>query len=334
MWRIGGSEKDEVVFGYVRDVAVDSKGIVYAADYQHSSVYAFSSAGALVSEIGRKGEGPGEFDQPSSLSIGAGDTLFVLDYNPRRVSVFAPDSYEFIESIEVRNWQRKRPSELIGVTPAVFILSFQAPFGTAGDNQEPRRPDVRLVDRRRGALLDQPPLGRMSSTAYIVHEYKGGVTAGVMPFRGIPKFRMSLNGWVYLASGDESEVAVRSIDGAVQDTIRWAHDPIPVTSRDVSDELKSYSRRWRKLVQDKGIPKTKPAFQQFVVDDQERVWIQTSAAHGATTTAYVILNAEGGRVASIEMPKNLRLDVVRGSRAYGVMKVDDGAQVLIAYAIN
>ena len=68
LWRIGGSEKDEVLFGYVRDVAVDSKGIVYAADFQHSSVYAFSSAGALVSEIGRKGEGPGEFDQLSSLS--------------------------------------------------------------------------------------------------------------------------------------------------------------------------------------------------------------------------------------------------------------------------
>lgn len=333
LWRVGG-EDDEVVFGYVRDVATDSRGMTYAADFQHSAVYVFSGSGTLVREIGRKGEGPGEFNQLWGLIIGEADTLYVWDSGRRHVTVFSPDGHDFIEQVEVRNWQHKRPKDLIGTTADALILTFEAPFRGDGRNQEPRWRDVRVVDRKRGVFLEQALLATALNSAYIVLDDKGGYTAGVMPFRGMPQYRMSLSGLVYLGTGDDSVVTVSSIDGAVQDTVRWAQDPVPVTSREVSDALKGYNRKWRNLVRERGIPKTKPAIENFVVDDRDNVWIQTSAAHGAATATCKVLNAEGEAVGSIELPVNLRLEAVRGNRAYGVMKADDGSHVLIAYAIK
>ena len=76
--------------GLVSGVALDAAGNVYAIDRLAGKVWVFDAQGRLRASVGRKGEGPGEFDSPTGPGIGPDGRLYVRDVY--RVSVFGPDS--------------------------------------------------------------------------------------------------------------------------------------------------------------------------------------------------------------------------------------------------
>ncbi len=334
LWLMGDSEDDDVLFRYIQDVAVDSRNRVYAADYGHKALSVFSDTGALLLEIGRAGQGPGEFESVNDVFVGAADTIFVWDFNQRRVSTFAPDGYGIVETVAVQGGLNTIPHYLIGVTADAFVFGYIYGLKDGEDNQATRGVDVHLVDRKSGVILDHQALARFPDMSQLVDERKdGSISVTRMPFRGKPQLDVSLKGHIYLAHGEASTVAVASAEGVVLDTIKWSFDPVPVTSSDYDDAVKGRSKRYRSLVRDR-LPKTKPAFQQLVVDDQERLWLQQNAPYGASVTTCVILKSDGTHVDTVDIPVNLHLWAVRNDRAYGVLTAEDGKQMLVAYAIK
>lgn len=79
------SENDEVV-GDVSDIAIDAEGSFYLADKSNHTVWVVDRQGHLLRRIGSKGQGPGELQQPVSVSI-RGDTLAVLEAGNKRVTL-------------------------------------------------------------------------------------------------------------------------------------------------------------------------------------------------------------------------------------------------------
>jgi hypothetical protein len=67
-------------------------------------VLVYGTTGALVSTIGRGGQGPGELSDVSTIVLTKEDSLFVIESSGRRVSVFSPD----------RSWVR---TFLVAFTP-------------------------------------------------------------------------------------------------------------------------------------------------------------------------------------------------------------------------
>ena len=87
--RIGSVEADaDAAFGFIADVAVDGAGRVYVADPTAAQILVFDAAGGLLRRIGRRGEGPGEFQAPIEMAVGSGDTLRVFDNALWRVASF------------------------------------------------------------------------------------------------------------------------------------------------------------------------------------------------------------------------------------------------------
>lgn len=85
------SEGDREQFGDIASITSDSHGKIYILDSMAQEVRVFLPNGSFSHVIGRKGSGPGEFEFATSVTIGRGDTLFVLDDGTMRYSVFAPD---------------------------------------------------------------------------------------------------------------------------------------------------------------------------------------------------------------------------------------------------
>ena len=88
---VAGDEDDPRQFGRIGSVSSDSRGRIYVLDEMAQEVRVFQGDGAYSGTIGRRGKGPGEFTFASTLTIGPGDTLTVLDDGSMRYSVFAPD---------------------------------------------------------------------------------------------------------------------------------------------------------------------------------------------------------------------------------------------------
>lgn len=77
---------EDAVFRNPRCLAFDAKGRIYVADYDAHHLKVFGPDGKFIKTIGRKGQGPGEFQAPAYVEIGGG-RIFVWEAMNRRISI-------------------------------------------------------------------------------------------------------------------------------------------------------------------------------------------------------------------------------------------------------
>ncbi|MBN2416200.1 6-bladed beta-propeller [bacterium] len=82
---------EEECFGPIRDVTVDSEGNVYISEYQRHRIAVFDSTGSFLRYQGRKGQGPGEFEAITALSVDIQDRLVVFDRVSCRITRFSSE---------------------------------------------------------------------------------------------------------------------------------------------------------------------------------------------------------------------------------------------------
>ena len=76
-------------FGFVTDIAQDSKGNYYVSEYgDYDRIQKFGPDGQFLCEWGGHGEKPGEFLRPQGLTIDEQDQLWVVDSSNHRIQVF------------------------------------------------------------------------------------------------------------------------------------------------------------------------------------------------------------------------------------------------------
>lgn len=83
------SGEDEYLFSRINDIDVDDEGRIYIIDGSDSNVRVFDEKGGFLKTIGRKGQGPGEFQYPVYIQIIADNELCVVDYLGARAVYFS-----------------------------------------------------------------------------------------------------------------------------------------------------------------------------------------------------------------------------------------------------
>lgn len=246
---------DDPVYGLtaIGDAALGPDGTLYTMHGQEPFVRRWSPDGRHLQDIGRAGEGPGEFDTPASMGF-FGDSLWVWDRRLYRATWFDADGNVLgTESPEVDlgdagaepNHQPARPRGPLrdgswwGAMPA---FSHQVSAGTLT-----RAPTVRMTAE--GEALDTiwvrsyPDRGLHSTLAI---EFEGGGSYTSQPLVDAPltfvdetAMQMTVvERWAAPAGASEAEWTIRRID-ATGDTL-WsrsvAYQPRPVPSS-VADSL-------------------------------------------------------------------------------------------------
>ncbi|MCK9997242.1 MAG: 6-bladed beta-propeller [Candidatus Krumholzibacteria bacterium] len=85
LWRAGGEDDEETVFGIITKVLIDDDNNIYLLDAQLSEISVFSPEGELINTLGREGEGPGEFRGPADMCFLPDGTIGVLQTFPGKV---------------------------------------------------------------------------------------------------------------------------------------------------------------------------------------------------------------------------------------------------------
>jgi len=117
-----GSVDGEDAFGRVSGVAVDSRGRWIILDGGFGIVRIYHPDSLTLTDFGSKGEGPGEFLQPSAIAVDSQDRIFVASQG--RISLFSPYG-AFIESFKP---ERLVVTFSMGASQrGVYFVSFDAP---------------------------------------------------------------------------------------------------------------------------------------------------------------------------------------------------------------
>jgi len=83
----------------ITDMKIDRSGNYIIADgWQSKAVFIFGPDGQFVKELGRQGQGPGEYSTPVSLALNRTGDLFVVDYLNNRINIYGAD-YFFKRSV-------------------------------------------------------------------------------------------------------------------------------------------------------------------------------------------------------------------------------------------
>jgi hypothetical protein len=86
-----GRRTDSVSPDTWAELAHDSRGRYYVAPtVGGAQIAVYDSLGRFMRTIGQRGDGPGEFQRIQSITVGMHDTLFVLDFLSRRLTVLSP----------------------------------------------------------------------------------------------------------------------------------------------------------------------------------------------------------------------------------------------------
>ncbi|MDE2835399.1 MAG: 6-bladed beta-propeller [Bacteroidota bacterium] len=324
--RIGDESSEIPVFlSQVVSMAVDSRDQLYVTDFGFKGVLVFSSDGALLREIGREGRGPGEFMGPPFAHIGPGDTLYVLDRQLQRLTVFSPQDQSLIKSVTLRHAdsQETQPYSVLGITDQGLLMvftntqSYLAQFvyrdGTVASD---------TVAHLRGADYVEFRMGSVSGARFL-------------PYSARPHFALSADEVLYYGRSAAVDLIGIPLKGGEKTRITVPHEPIRITPEERSASVDAV--RLDDLRKDllANIPEYKPAFWTLLPDGKGHLWIELARPQNERTHPWEIINRKGVAVARAILPENMQLISVRGNRAYGELQDEaTGAPMAVVWEIS
>lgn len=143
------AEKDS--FYQPNDVLVAPNGVIFVAEGHNTAtpshrIIKFSKDGKYIGEFGKKGTGPGEFDQPHALAMDSHGRLFVGDRNNNRVQILEQDG-KFIAE-----WKQfSRPSGLY-IDKNDNLYSADSESESVSRNHDGWRRGIRIGSAKDGKL--------------------------------------------------------------------------------------------------------------------------------------------------------------------------------------
>ena len=110
---IGNEEDENYAFYLTGYPVIDTVGNILILDRGNFRIQKFDKNGKYIQSIGRQGQGPGEFERPSTLYLDSNDNIYVED-SGRKIHIFDKDG-EFKNAITLTEFTRPITGEF-GIT--------------------------------------------------------------------------------------------------------------------------------------------------------------------------------------------------------------------------
>lgn len=334
----------EYMFFRPRTVDVDSGGSLYVLDAGDKTVRVYDSEGEFVRRMGREGQGPGEFQDPS-LMVMWSDTLAVYDWRLRRLSVFSTEG-KLLDSkqVAIDAFLHGFATALARSGGDTLLLSLARGFSI------PRRPESEGT----GSLIRLTLDGRVIDTVRtfagleeVPHYSDRSLRVFSAPFARGPFWAVAPGGWIAFGHSDRYLIDVFTADGRVIRSVRRRDALERVSEEDVVtfrerfpygqglDSLPPEERRVAAAVlRDFHYPEAWPAFSALEFDAASRLWVRRPHRPDDESVAWDVFDEEGRYLGSLTLPTALRVTRITGEAIYGLERDELGVQYVKRYRIE
>jgi hypothetical protein len=309
------------MIGAVGTLEVDLSGRIWVLEQQVQELRVFDAAGRHVRTIGRRGGGPGEFNQVIGMAWGPDRNLWVVDPQNNRISV--------IDTAGV--FVRSHPT--IG---GFVIMPWPGGFDDAGHFYT--YVPLPSTDRFRMALVKyDSALSPMDTIvtprwegpdSFFELRTEGGFMRSGVPFSPGLVWRLAPSGNIWFALTGEYRLFDMTQSGDTLREIARAFEPLPVTEADIDSaigRLEWFTRQGGKVDRSR-FPSVKPALEQFWIADDGTIWVMPVVESAEERSRYLdAFDPEGRYLGRILLPFTLSAyppPVFRRGMLYGVTRDD------------
>jgi hypothetical protein len=298
---------EEYMFIRLRGLAVDEEGAIYALDQRKPRVDVYSSAGTHLRSIGRKGQGPGEFQTPFFISLSPADELMVGGMD--RLSYF-DRSGVFLRSQENT------------VQPFAFI-KYLANGDAVGTRMvmEEKNPRYEVV-------LCGPDLKPRASLAF---SRMPDPSAKYALFASVIRWDVRGGREIVCGSRDEGyRLDVFDATGRMIRAIHKDYDPVPVSELDIERQMKRHGIESRDEVT---VPRYLPPIWWIYADEDGRIYVSTWQRDDASGIAlFNIFDPKGRYLCDYRIPGEPI--GFKDGRLYAIVQDDEGIQYIKRYRMT
>lgn len=328
------SDTDEVILGRTAGIVVDDYGRVYVGDQHANTVHVFDSDGSYLRQIGSQGEGPGEFLNIWDVQIG--DKFLHVQCNLQGVvHAYSLDNFELSHTTSLL-FGPDQIDELLGWSPNIafikndetYLVQFYRPiFEVPDDNRSQRLYTVSNEGDLNSDLLLEVHWGGEYLTDINIP------TVLVVPYGRTTLLAVSEKSFYTLWTED---LAVKKYDSN-GNYISVFYHPVQkneLIRSDVIEQISISNDQQRHLFRNSILPRTWPAVQHFLMDDQQRFWIST-IIDDQNKYEWWVLKENGELIDRFIWPREKEIQFVKNGKIYVLENVQEtGLDQIVRYGFN
>ncbi len=261
---IGIEEGDEnYMFSNPKDIDSDSKGNIYVLDSRECTVKKYDSQGKHIKNIGRKGQGPGEFEMPYFFELSQQDKIYVGDTLARKIDIFKANG-GYLKTLEAREW-----IDQVSINQKEeLIAGFKSPM--EGENKEVKFIyEVCKYDSKMNKIFEFYSQKQVFTFRISDGEF-------TLDYPIFVKWDIDSKDNVYIGTANKYEINVFSSKGSLLFKLSLDFKPIPVTGEAQRKSLEILNRlkdvinfqETRKLLE------FYPVFNSISIDEKDQIWIE------------------------------------------------------------
>jgi hypothetical protein len=315
-WKLSPSPAVEITsdFAGIAGAVRLTNGRVVIADRGSQTLRMFDTHGAHLRDIGRVGEGPGEFRGLDGVALLRGDSIAAWDLRLRRLSVFDPTG---------RMAREMAPRDL-GLFPrfkgvlndgSVVLTAGVHPGRSMVVSTAPRRDSVTYLRfSPGGVLLDT--LGKYPGAETVMLMSTGAMTMEEVVF-GRDFHLVVGRDRYYGADDDRFELTEYRLPATPVRRIYKRHPPRQVSDADLARFLKQPrdvsgvppQLRAQLAKRNPGVPHrpTLPAFESLLLDAEGYLWVEHPRVTEAESGRWDVFDREGKWVTTVATPAGYRV---------------------------
>jgi hypothetical protein len=303
---IGGEEAaGEPLLYSPTDIDADSSGNIYILDIRDALIRKFDEKGSFVRTIGRRGQGPGEFEGPAAMEVAPGGTIVVADPYQTRLTAMAPNG-DFIKTTLLKVWI------------ADFSCGPEGMIIAGCPDSESSEYRVGTLDLETGRIT-----GFFSQAAYWPARFQDKKMTYDFPY--LVRWALSSTNKLFVGSAVDYEISVMNLRGDLEFKFKKDRERIPVQG----EMLKKITSRPLMGPNPYMNNPYYPVFESLVIDERDRVWIQhyqpKLADRTNQETLYDVFSPEGMFLFETRIPGHIYSKLVfKNGFIYALKKADSG----------
>ena len=333
---IGSVDDPDYIFNPVLRMTLGPDGLLHTLHEGEATIRRWTADGAPAGTLGRKGEGPGEFQYPYQLGF-FGDSLWVWDHLASRVSYFDTVG-TFVGSVSVRaaraDGEEPVAQPVAPLRDGTFMGLVIAGRHSIAGGKQTERPYVRMdaAGSRLARIWAEPlephdAISQLFGDTHLSGFGKGGLLV------------VDRRAWTGV--GDATvRVTEMGFDGDTIFSVTVPYDPVPLAA----ERYDSVVRAWvgagggeAEIREALYRPSHLPAVSHLVVGEDGTIWLQrfdpVVVESGEPMREWWVLDSGGSPLARALTPEGLEVKLVTGDTVWGIERDELDVEYIVRHRL-